>query len=403
VVAGGPADVVAGRPADVVAGKPADVVRRPAAALCALLVGLAAAVPSAAQAGVGVKLRLFETLLREAAGDWSLFSLGSARVSLSASSENVKAELAVDALLGDSLSVSLARAFVSVRLPAVNAPSAPRVRLTAGKARLSWGEGVAFNAADLLDGSFSAAGLDLTADILRDDASWMAAVYVPLGRFSFAEALVLPPALDVAQLVADPAGPLPGLGDTSLGGRLVGKLAGIKTEADYLYSGAEGMHRFAASLQGNLVVDWHLSAGTALASASPRPSQLLDNLRLSAGLFHLQRLGPRSTLGIRLEALAAPAGEWEEAEPPGPPAPVYGLLLYPELALAVDSRLSVTARALVSPVEASAVIVPGVSVSLHEGLSFFAMVSVGLGDATDTWAGDRRGGLSFLAGCAFTY
>lgn len=367
----------------------------PAAALCALLVGLAAAVPCAAQADPGVRMRLFETLLREGPGDWSLFSLGSARVSLSTSSENVKAELAADALLGDSLSVSLARAFVAVRFP--------RWRLTAGKARLSWGEGVAFNAADLLDGSPSAAGLDLTADILRDDASWMAAVYVPLGRFSFAEALVLPPALDVAQFVADPEGPLPGPGDTSLGGRLVGKLAGIKTEADYLYSGAEGVHRFAVSLQGNLVVDWHLSAGTALASASSQPSLLLDDLRLSAGLFHLQRLGPRTSLGMRLEALAAPAGEWAEVEPPGLPAPVYGLLLYPELALAVDSRLTVTARALVSPVEASAVIVPGVSVSLHEGLSFFAMASVGLGDATDTWAGDRRGGLSFLAGCAFTY
>ena len=96
-------------------------------------------------------------------------------------------------------------------------------------------------------------------------------------------------------------------------------------------------------------------------------------------------------------------GQWQEAEPPGPPAPVYGLLLYPELALGIDSRLSVTARALVSPVEASALIVPGVSVSLHKGLSFFAVASVGLGDGTDTWAWDRRGGLSFLAGCAYTY
>jgi hypothetical protein len=350
-----------------------------------------------------VKLRLFETLLREGPGDYSLFSLGSARVGLSTSSENVKAELTVDALLGDSLSVSLARAFVAVRFTSAGASPSPRARLTVGKARLSWGEGLAFNAADLLGGSSPAAAIDLTSDILRDDASWMAALYVPLGRFSFAEALVVPPALDVAQFAANPSGPLPDPGDASLGGRLVGKLAGIKAEADYLFEGKEGTHGFAVSFQGNLLVDWHLSAAASLGASAPLAGGVLESLRLSAGLFHLQRLGPRATLGLRLEALVAPAGEWAEVEPPGLPAPVYGLLLYPELALAVDSRLSVTARALVSPVEASAVIVPGVSVSLHEGLSLFAMASVALGDGTDSWAWDRRGGLSLLAGSAFTY
>jgi hypothetical protein len=184
---------------------------------------------------------------------------------------------------------------------------------------------------------------------------------------------------------------------------MVGKLAGIKAEAGYLFKGSEDTHDIAVSFQGNLLVDWHLSAAASLGASTPLAEGVLESLRLSAGLFHLQRLGLRTTLGMRLEALVAPAGEWAEVEPPGVPAPVYGLLLYPELALAVDSRLSVTARALVSPVEASAVIVPGVNVILHGGLSLFAMASVGLGDDTDTWAWDRRGGLSFLAGCAFAY
>jgi len=333
--------------------------------------------------------------MREAGGEWTLFSLGTGRVSLSSTSDSVKAELAVDGLLGEGMSASLARALVAVRFP--------ELRVTVGKARLSWGEGVAFNAADLLYGSSSAVGLDLTADVLRDDASWLAALYVPLGQFSFAEAVVLPPGIDVAAFVANPAAPLPDLSTTAVGGRLFGKVAGIKTEADYLYRGATGMHQAAVSLQGNLLVDWHLSAATALSAAAPHPQALLDNLRLSAGVFHLQRLGPRTVLSLRLEALCAPAGEWQESEAPAPPAPVYGLLLYPEASLAVDSSVTVSARALVSPVDGSAVIVPGVSVTLHKGLSLLAMASLALGDNTDSWAWNRRGGLTFLAGCAFAY
>jgi hypothetical protein len=363
--------------------------------LLAALLLCAASLPAPADVDVGVRLRLLETLMREGEGDWSLFSLGTARVSLSTTSENVKAELAIDGLLGDGLSASLARALVAVRFPGW--------RLTAGKARLSWGEGVAFNAADLLYGSSSAAGLDFTADVLRDDASWMATLYVPLGRFSFAEAIVLPPALDVAAFIVSPAAPMRDWSATAVGGRMVGKLAGIKTEADYLYRGATDTHWLAASLQGNLVVDWQLSAGTSFPSASLQAADLADNLRLSAGIFHLQRLGPRATLSLRLEALAAPAGEWQEVEPPGPPAPVYGLLLYPELSLTIDKAVSLTARGLVSPVDASALLVPGISVSLHKGLSFLAMASIGVGDRTDTWSWDRWGGIAFLAGCAYTY
>ena len=368
--------------------------RAGATLLLAAFLAAAAAVPGRADADVGVRLRLLETLVRRGDSDWALFTLAAARVSLATTSENVKAELAIDGLLGEDIVASLARAFIAVRFPGF--------RFTAGKARLSWGEGVAFNAADLLYGSSSAAGLDLTADALRDDASWMTALYVPLGRFSFAEAVILPRALDMAAFLADPAA-APNWSTLAAGGRIVGKLAGIKTEADYLYRGATGMHELAASLQGNLVVDWHLSAGTALAASSPQLAELSDNLRLSAGLFHLQRLGQRVTLSLRLEALAAPFGEWQEVEAAGPPAPVYGLLLYPEAALAIDSAVTVTARAIVSPVDASALLVPGISVSLHKGLSFFGMASLGFGGDTDTWAWNRLGGLSFLAGCASTY
>jgi len=365
--------------------------------LLALLLVALVARPAAAETSVGVKLRLLETLLRVSENDWAMLTLGTARVSIAATSESVKAELAADGLLGENVVATLSRASVAARFP--------WFRITMGKARLAWGEGVVFNAADLLYGSSSAAGLDLTAETLRDDAAWMAAVYVPLGRFSFAEAVVLPPPLDVAAFIADPAAPLPDTAETATGGRIVGRLAGIKTEAAYLYRGATGTHSIAASLQGNLFVDWHLSASASLPAVSPRIEDIGESLLLSAGLFHLQRLGPRASLSLRLEALAAPAGAWQEVDPAPPPAPatVYGLLLYPEISLALDSAVSLAARALVSPVDGSALIVSSIGVSVHKGLSLLGMASVSIGDETDSWSWSRQAGLSFALGCALSY
>lgn len=361
-----------------------------AALAAAALLAAVAAVPLAAD--IGVKLRLFESASRLSEGDWALVTLGTARVSVNASSENVKAEVAVDAILGDGIAASLARASIGVRFPGF--------RLTMGKARLSWGEGTAFNAGDLLFGSSSAAGLDLTADALRDDAAWLVAAYVPLGRFSFAEAVILPPPVDVAAFLANPL-TAPDPSETAAGGRVVGKLLGVRTEAAYLFRGTEPAHHAAVSLQGNLFVDWHFSAAATLPAIAPDAGDLLDGLRVSAGLFHLQRLGERAKLSLRLEMLVAPGGSWQEEEPPV--VPVYGIVFYPELALGLDDAVSVTLRGLVSPVDGSAWLVPGVSLSLHKGLTFLGMASVSFGDATDRYSFDRAGGLAFLLGCAYTY
>jgi hypothetical protein len=369
------------------------VVSSRARAILAVALLLAAVAAESPAADVGVKLRLLESASRISEGDWALVTLGTARVSVNASSENVKAEVAVDALLGDGIVASLARASIGVRFPGF--------RLTVGKARLSWGEGVAFNAGDLLFGGGSVAGLDLTADVLRDDAAWLASVYVPLGQFSFVEAVALPPPVDVVELVENPLAPLPDPSEIALGGRVVGKLLGIKTEAAYLFRGVELAHHAAVSLQGNLVVDWHLSAAATLPAIAPEAHDFADGLRLSAGLFHLQRLGDRATLSVRLETLVAPCGSWSEEEPPA--SPVYGILIYPEFVLAVDSTFSATVRALVSPVDGSALLVPGVSLSLHKGLTFLGMASVSFGDGTDSYSFDRAGGLVFLLGCAYTY
>jgi hypothetical protein len=345
-----------------------------------------------AQPTVGLKLRLFESLTRLESNEWGLLTLGSARVSLLHATDSVKVELAADALLGDGIVASVARASVAARFPLF--------RLTAGKVRLSWGEGAAFNAGDLLFGATSSVGLDLTADAVRDDAAWLAAVYVPLGRFSFAEAVVLPPPLDVGALLADPLAPLPDPASTSAGARFVGRLGGIKVEPAYHYQGAARTHTAALTFQGNLLVDWNLSVRAALPADTPLAADLAESLRISLGLHHVQRLGNRASLSIRLEGLLAPGGAWQEVEPPE--VPVHGLLLYPELLLSVDQVLGVSLRSVVSPVDGSALLVPGVSLSVHKGLTFLGMATISLGDETDTYAWQRRGGVSFLLGCSLS-
>jgi hypothetical protein len=147
-------------------------------------------------------------------------------------------------------------------------------------------------------------------------------------------------------------------------------------------------------------VDWHLSASAGLPASGAEAADLADSLRVSGGLFHLQRLGQRASLALRLEALLAPWGSWSELEAA---SPVYGIVLYPELILSVDRSVSIAARALVSPVERSALLVPGVTLSLHKGLTFLGLATLAVGDRTDTWSWERRGGVAVTAGCAYSY
>ena len=357
----------------------------------ALLLG--AALPAMGQATLGAKLRVFETLMRDGEQTWGLFTLGEARVALQGATDTVKAELAVDALLSAGLVPSLARAWVAARFPGF--------RITLGKTPLAWGEGVAFNAGDLVFGAAGSAPLDLTGETLRDDAAWMAVVWVPLGRFSFVEALAIPPELDLAAWAADPTLPLPPVSDTSAALRLVSRVAGINVEPAYLWRGSTGTHTASLTLQGNLVVDWNLSASTAIGTGNPAVSDLADALSISAGLFHLQRLGPTLTLSMRLETLVAPARDWVEVE--APLGPTYGILLYPELTLSVERALSISLRSVISPVDGSALLVPSLSLGLQPGLSWLFLASVALGDETDTYSTRRAGGLSFLVGAAASW
>ena len=326
----------------------------------------------------------------------------------STDNRDVKSELTLTAAVSESASLDVSRAWIKARFPGF--------RLTAGKTRLAWGEGFMFNAGDVLFDSLSTAA-DLSGDEIRTAGKWLASAYVPLGRFSFVEGVVLPPQLDPFAYAVDsrlyaqglaPAPELPGGDETSGGGRIVLKPAGIKLEAGYLYDGPDASHRPYVSLQGNLIVDWHLSAATELDAAELPDSDPGENLAVSFGLFRIMKVGYSSDLNLRLEGVVRPAAVWEADAAASSGLEEYGLYLYPELSFAPDDRRSVFYRAVVSPVDLSAAHIVGMNWNIYQGFDLLFYGGANSGESGDRFAFDAsyasgHPGWFLSAGCEFAF
>ncbi|MDC7240747.1 MAG: hypothetical protein PQJ50_10340, partial [Spirochaetales bacterium] len=291
------------------------------------------------------------------------------------------------------------------------------------KTRLAWGQGSVFNAGDILFGSLNPV-LDLTQSELRSDTAWLTSVNVPLGNFSFVEAVILPPAFVMGE---DKDGnttvSAEGLDKTSIGGRFYFLAGGIKFEGGYLYKGQntvdEGVvgHRPYISLQGNIGPDWYLSSSLAI----PTEKQRADNPTLadwkeswiiSLGLFHMQEINRNNTLNMRLETLFLPYQNWENQ---GTMDAVYGFYLYPELSWVTGSGTYYSLQSVISPLDASAMITGGAGWNIFQGFYLIAYATFMVGDDTSTFAWDRSdvwdtdimgdtvNGMSFMAGIRYTF
>ncbi len=390
-------------------GRPGAGARQPrgvalAVFLAAAVFAALAALPAASEVQTSVTVSGYAALVR-AGDEAALAALAKTRLDLqSRGNANVRGFLQLDGWIADGVVLGVPRAYLKVRFP--------WFRLTLGKSRLSWGEGFVFNAGDVIFGSLSPLSGDLTAASLREETAWLGAVYVPLGAFSFLEAVVLP--------YAPPL--LPGLAagltallspvsarDLAGGVRAAGKLLGITAEGGYFYDGRAGEHRPYAGLHGHLLVDWSLAASLAIPDADPVPEEWVDWLALSAGLFSLLRPAPGWSLTLRLEAALRPGALWEEAAgaaalPAGyPGAPVYGLYLFPEVAVAPTDTLSLQLRALISPVDRSALAVASLSWNVYQGFTAFTHLSAMVGDADDLYGWDRDRGIAWTLGAEFVF
>jgi len=382
---------------------------KPAAAALVLLASLlllaASAQPAAAELGSSVTLSGYVTLAR-LGGEAAVSALLKSRLDLqSRGNDNVRGQLQLDGWVGEEAALDVPRAWLRVRLP--------WLRITMGKTRLSWGDGFVFNAGDVLFGSLDPLAGDLSAAALRDQTAWLLAAYFPLGPFSFLEAAALPYGVPASPgLAADLAGLLAPRTFAQLAGgaglRGVFKAGGLKLESGWYADWAAKAHKPYLSLQGHLLADWNLSAVLAIPIDDPQWADAGQWLAVTAGLFHLSRLGGDRSLSLRLEGALRPGARWSEASGAealaagDPGAPLYGLLLFPEAALALSATLSLQARALLSPVDGSGLALLGAAWSPYQGLTLSAYASAMAGDGNDLYAWDY-GGPALTLGAEFVF
>ena len=352
----------------------------------ALLPGLLAAVPAAADLRTAVTVEALLTGLSNPHGAVLLGAGGSARLDLVATgNRDVRGRLSLRADAATAPAVEVERAFLRARLPGF--------RLTAGKTRLAWGRGRLFNAGDILFGqepAFAAgAGEFLTA------TDWLVAAYVPLGRLSFLELVALPPLEPLA------------IDRTDAGGRAVVRLGELTVEGGYLHAAAsaagaatrEREHRGYLSLKGALAgVDWHLSGGTALpatAGADLRRTAERRLLLTGGGLGFLD-LGPEAgVVTVLLEAGVRPWRAWDDTAPaPAAALDHYGVYLFPELGYRPADAWNLSLSGVLSPVDGSGVAAAGASWNILQGLTLGLYTALTFGEPEDTFAWERPGGVA---------
>jgi hypothetical protein len=355
-----------------------------------------ACVPALAEISSSVKLTLLNTLATMDDETVSLTGFGTGRLTFKSSEKrNVKGQLSLDARVGDASGIDVSRAFVKARFPGF--------RITLGKDTIAWGEGVFYNAGDVIFGAVPQSE-DLTADVLRDEAVWLTSVYIPLGTYSFVEPILLAPELNLSTLAGDPSASPPSISDAAAGGRVVTKLGGIKTEAGYLYRGEERTHNPYFSIQGHLLVDFHLSGSVSVPYYPDEASGAGVEPVVSFGLFHLHRLSDAGSdsISFRLEGLLRPLENWEASDSRSTDAE-YAVMLYPEVAWALDQALTLLCRGVVSPVDLSALVVAGVNWNVYEGLKLLGYLSVQAGEKTDLYGLRKNGGLGLSVGVQYIF
>jgi len=350
-----------------------------------------------------------------AVGDtfWAYGIAGDAALSFkSTGNRNVKADLALDFLLPDiagTPAVSLKKAYIKAKFPSF--------KLTLGKTRIGWGDGITFNSGDVIFGS-TTPYVNLTEDEIRSETDWLTSINIPLGRFSFIEGIVKAPD-DM------------NIGNLGAGLRLYTKLAGIKIETGYFFDGTDNpaydinhtssntaddisivaLHRPYLSLQGNFGPDFYLNSSLAIPAADGNNLEAVvkDTFSISLGLFHVQEVGYDNSITFRLESVILPFMNWNES---AGEAGSYALLLYPDITLAIGQNVGIFVKSIISPIDLSAQFTAGFSWNIFEGFNLLSYATVNAGDGNDTFSwnkttwipgSDVMDGIMLMAGINYIY
>lgn len=333
--------------------------------ICVICLPLQAA---AAAAETVVDLNVFHTLSLRDTGEAvtnSYLMAGEAAVSFkSPGSQDIRGDLAISF---NELGTTIDRAYLRARFP--------KFRLTVGKTRVGWGDGMLFNAGDLLFGS-SDTEVDMTDQELRSATKWLTAVNIPLGAFSFVEAVVIPPAQPDS------------VERTSLGARYYTTVGSMKVETGAAYrpdhtNGTDtGMVLSPyIALQGNIGPDWYASSSVNIPFPEDLAEELKDSWMVSAGLFHMISVGWQGNLSLRLETMLRPFARWETDV-----QNEYGIMVYPEITYAPNESYSFSLRSILSPIDMSAAITVGGSWHVFQGFSIQGFMTTFAGDAGDKFS-----------------
>jgi len=299
----------------------------------------------------------------------------------SENSGNVRGEvsLGTPAVATPTVDDFIRKAFLRARFPSF--------RLTAGKTRLSWGDGMLFNAGDILYGS-SSVSVDLTQAELRSKTDWMVSINYPMGFFSFVEAVVLPSMTGKAE-------------DMGMGLRFYTNAGETKIEGGYLTKDESGrVHKFSTSLQGNIGPDWYFASSIAIDQTNPNASDIQESWMISGGLYHMQYLSGDRNVSLRLEILSRPFGTWKFASQREESC---ALLLYPELVYSPTGSLSYSLRAILSPLDLSTLVTAGASWSVFEGFSLMANIAALFGESDDLFNWDESSAAALTLGASWIY
>ncbi len=323
--------------------------------------------------------------------DEDLTSSGLAKGSLTVKSKGskyVKSQLTLDfTSMRNMGTLSISKAWVKFRYPLI--------RATLGKNRITWGEGTAFNAGDVIFDDYispdseEAEAMDLTADELKSMNRTMVLVTHPMGRFTFAEGIYLPyDFFTMAELAGAAGGVIPSdkeINQHSYGGRFVTKAAGMKFETGYIYNGDLGMHKPYISINGTLLVDYHLSASVNIDHNDSSFDSWKESLKISTGNFYIFDLDDDKTLTLRLEALVKPFGDWESD----------ALMLYPEISFVPNEEIALFFRAIGSPLDLSMKATLGLNWKTYQGFSIGSFISANMGEEGDIYSFSDDNALTF--------
>ena len=395
------------------------------------------AAPVAAQARVDGEIDALNILSWDGGGgDPGLTGLGRGRLDLrSERDRNIQARLTIDALLteamfadalagGDSAGgeedsdgeaelsggagagfggapaaalFSVPRASLRFRFPVTEDYT---VRVTTGRDRVSWGHGVLFNAADVIFGADGSGVADFreTGDDLRDETTWLTALYLPLGDFAYAEPIVLP-ALPVFD--SDPAAQTGArsIEHTRAGGRVNFEIGRFTLEPGYLYDPADDRNDFVLSTQGLLGIDVYGGARLAVDADIDRDN-LDERSTFSLGAYHRESITPDLSVDARFEALLRPGARWEAQEDSDAE---YAVSVYPEVVVSPSRTVSLIGRSIISPIDRSARISGGVNWSVFGGFDMLAIADVEIGDEHSVFSWEREGAAAFTTGVRYRF